>query len=323
MTLRSELSFALSMGQYELARIIATAPARYKVYPIAKRSGGPPRIIAQPAKELKEVQHVVLERVLSRFPVHDCAMAYVKNRNIRDNASRHVGAKYLMKLDFSNFFNTITVRDFRSFIKHQHIADITSDDTKDLERIIFWSGEKNSSVPRKLSIGAPSSPTVSNILLYGLDVIAAEKARDIGVVYTRYADDIVVSGDDRQKLNEFETHFRKSMKELRHPKLQMNESKRGIYGPGQRHFVTGLVVTPAGEISLGRARKREISALLHKSKLGELDGDLQAYLKGMLGFAAANEPTLLTRMREKYGGDVLDAAMRYVVPPKVIRHQNR
>jgi hypothetical protein len=79
-------------------------------------------------------------------------------------------------------------------------------------------------------------------------------------------------------------------------------------------MVTGLVITPTGEISLGRARKREMSSLLHRSQDGLLAPDRRGYLKGMLGFALAHEPAFVERMRAKYGDGTVDAALKYFVP---------
>src|SRR4051812_12128075 len=70
-----------------------------------------------------------------------------------------------------------------------------------------------------------------------------------------------------------------------------------LYGPAERRLVTGLVITPEKKVSIGRSRKRLISALLHRFSLGHLDLESQGKLKGLLGFAIANEPMFLNRLR--------------------------
>jgi hypothetical protein len=87
-------------------------------------------------------------------------------------------------------------------------------------------------------------------------------------------------------------------------------SKRGLYTKGERRMVTGLIVTPVGEVSIGRERKRTISVMLHKFSIGDLDAEQLEVLKGLLGFTIANEPTFVNRMREKYGNSVVDTALR-------------
>jgi RNA-directed DNA polymerase len=73
-------------------------------------------------------------------------------------------------------------------------------------------------------------------------------------------------------------------------------------------------LTPDGNVSIGRERKRKISTLLHLFRLGQLDVDQVGYLKGMLGFSIANEPQVLTRMRRKYGNEIVDRVLKTRLP---------
>jgi RNA-directed DNA polymerase len=316
MSIAYELSLALSLGEFEITRIIQTAPARYRSYPIEKKAGGDPRVIAQPASELKAVQRHVAAEYLCRFPVHDAAMAYVRGRGIVDNASLHVGNTFLLKLDFEKFFPSIKTAHFRAFMRKQTEINLSAQDLHDLEKILFWSGVRNSAVPRCLSIGAPTSPMISNILMYDIDVLATKAASELGVVYSRYADDIAASGNSRDSLQTFEAALRRIVARAKGLSLTFNDRKRGLYGPGQRRFLTGLVLTPTSEVSIGRDRKREIKALLHQTIVGTITEQNRGYLKGMLGFSAATEPQFLTRLRAKYGDNVVTQAMKYHVPTR-------
>lgn len=60
-----------------------------------------------------------------------------------------------------------------------------------------------------------------------------------------------------------------------------------------------------------------ISALIHKYTLQQLNIEQVGYLKGMLGFAVANEPEVLNRMRSKYGSAVVDQILRTHIPRKL------
>ena len=159
---------------------------------------------------------------------------------------------------------------------------------------------------------------MSNILMYDVDVLASEIAAELGVVYTRYADDVAASCDDAAALIKFETRFRRIIKNSKSLDLEFNDQKRGLYGPGQRQFLTGLVLTPMAEISIGRDRKREIKALLHQLVEGRIDQERLGYLKGMLGFVAAVEPEFLGRLRVKYGDQAVSGVMSYRVPRREV-----
>lgn len=317
MSLLFELAANFGLGRSDLTRIILTAPARYKVFEIPKRRGGT-RIIAQPSRELKAIQRYILETKLSLLPVHRAATAYVSGRGILTNASRHQHGSALLKLDFQNFFPSIKTRDWETLVKKTSPGSIDVSDLFLYSKILFWGEQEKSIIPKCLSIGAPTSPALSNIIMFSLDVQLAELATELGVTYTRYADDITVSGPEIGPIRRFEEGARRAIGRSRSPKLLFNDEKRGLYLKGQRRMVTGLIVTPTQEISIGRERKREISSLLHRSSLEQLDVERRGYLKGMLGFCLANEPEFVTRLREKYGDEVVDAALRYDTPKRII-----
>jgi RNA-directed DNA polymerase len=285
------------------------------IYHIPKKHGGW-RTIAQPSREVKAIQRYILTEKLSAYPVHHCAMAYVRSRSIRDNATAHRTSNAVLKLDFQNFFPSITVRDWQQFVR-KNPSDVI--DLKDLplySKILFWGQQRKSTIPRCLSIGAPTSPILSNILLFDLDVALSAIATELNVKFTRYADDITVSGTGSDAVVEFERRAKNVIKSKKSPKLTFNEEKRGLYLRGQRRMVTGLIVTPASQISIGRKRKRTISSLLHRSSLGQLNIKQRGFLKGMLGFCIATEPTFMNRMRTKYGNTVIDTALQFHVPSR-------
>lgn len=317
MNILQELVEELGLSASQLLSVIATAPARYKVYNIPKRDGINSRTIAQPSRELKAIQHYVLHQKLARYPVHQVAMAYVEGRNIYENAQKHVRSNTVMKLDFQQFFPSIKVANWEKFARQNPITEVNLEDLRIYSKIMFWGQQARSATPRCLAIGAPTSPALSNILLFDLDVTLSAEAQRMGIVYTRYADDITISGATAEAVTRFERIARKAVKNYKTAKLTFNEGKRGIYRKGQRRLITGLVVTPEEKISIGRERKRLISSMLHQSRIGTITEDDKGRLKGMLGFCIANEPTYINRMRDKYGESVINSALRFHVPNRL------
>jgi len=316
MSLILELIEKIGLGRAEITHVIATAPARYRVYPIDKRNGGQ-RLIAQPSRELKAIQRYILEEKLSAFPVHQNAMAYEKGRNIYDNALVHRNANTVLKLDFKDFFPSIKVKDWETFVLSTSTPNfIIKTEIQLYSKILFWGQQRRSTIPRCLSIGAPTSPLVSNILMYNFDIALSQMARDLGLSYTRYADDITISGDLTESLTKLEASARQLVRRMKSPKLEFNDEKRGLYTKGQRRMVTGLILTPTQAVSIGRERKRKISSMLHRLSLNQLDVEQKGHLKGWLGFCAANEPEFIGRLRQKYGNGVIDTAMKYHVPTR-------
>src|SRR5260221_6222266 len=83
-----------------------TASHEYKTYGIPKRSGGT-RIIHHPSRRLKALQRWLLLRAFDHLPVHAAAMAYRKGVSILANARIHAPSRYLLRMDFQDFFPSI------------------------------------------------------------------------------------------------------------------------------------------------------------------------------------------------------------------------
>ena len=311
MSIAEEIAEHFGLSPWDVARVIVTAPKRYKTFPIPKRSGGV-RIIAQPSRELKAFQRFIISSKLAHLPVHPSAMAYVRGRNILENAEAHRHGRAILKLDFTNFFPSILVRDWTKYVRTHEVAAPLLVDLPTYSKLLFWGN--GSSVPRCLSIGAPSSPLLSNILMHDFDCKFTELAREKGVAYSRYADDITISGLTIEAVSQFEIEARKLVRQTKSPALRFNDEKRGLYLRGQRRMITGLILTPNGQVSIGRERKRLISAMLHHVSNNTATLEEKARLKGLLGFSISAEPAFIGRMRQKYGSAVVDQSLQYHIP---------
>jgi RNA-directed DNA polymerase len=153
----------------------------------------------------------------------------------------------------------------------------------------------------ELSIGAPSSPMVSNILLYRFDLAIEGLCAGMGVIYTRYADDLTFSTNRTDVLQRIEKQIPKICTALGSPRLFLNRQKTVYASKRGSRRVTGLVLSNDGLVSIGRDKKRGIRATFHKYMSGGLADDEVAHLAGMLAFINSVEPSFLRRLSEKYG----------------------
>lgn len=302
------LARELRISERELATLIATAPERYKVYTIPKRSGGR-REIAHPASELKVAQRALVRQYLSALPVHPCATAYKPQSSIRLNAERHVHNRAILKYDFKDFFPSITERAWLTYCSRHSLFDRS--DALIAARILFRR-PKGGTILR-LSIGAPSSPILSNILMNEFDREVNERVSKHKITYTRYADDLTFSAERTWNLKVVNKILRDVMREVGTPNITINEKKTVLVTPKYHRQVTGLVLTLDGRVSLGRVRKRNIRAAIHRFKLGQLDRRAQVNLAGTLAFAKDVEPEFFTRMERVYGKDTIDNLKRTVL----------
>jgi len=298
------VSLKFGLNEYEANHLIASAPKRYKDYPIDKSSGRGVRMISQPAPAVKNLQRFLIQEFLIRLPVHDSAYAYRKSRSIKDNAECHAKSRYLLKMDFKSFFPSIKGNDFKLHI-NKHLAVVLNEDEIDSIISACFRRRRKDEVPY-LSIGAPSSPLISNSILFDFDVIILSHCQALDVIYTRYADDITFSTDRSDVLRDIPNFIQETLNAMQYPKLTINSRKTLHTSKKRNRKVTGLTISNDGVASIGRDRKRTISAMVHKSKLNELSQkDLEA-LKGQLGFIKFIDPVFFQKLKDKYGSDLIE-----------------
>lgn len=300
--LASNLSLWSGLQATDVERLIRTAPRRYKVFTIPKRNGGE-RVVAQPSRELKMLQRLVVERVVNDLPVHDAAHGYVTGRGIKSNAAQHAGSNFILKMDFVDFFPSIRPGDLGRHLKRYLHKPFSAAERVQLYRLLFWRPRGESSL--RLCIGAPSSPFISNTIMFRLDEILFSAAKDHRVTYTRYADDLTFSCERKGVLGGFEHEVRGHVVQMRSPRLAINEKKTVHISRAQRRMVTGVVISSTGALSLGRERKRLIRSMVCRANLGLLSREEEMELSGLLSFAHDIEPAFGQKMRLRWaqGGE--------------------
>jgi hypothetical protein len=303
-TLLGKMSKDLLMPDVILDYLIRSAPYRYKVYQIPKRSGSGMRTIAQPAREVKELQYWVINNVFPLMAVHPTATAYMTGKNIRDNCKTHANNAYLLKLDFKDFFPSIKGEDFSHYMRSNENIQIGEAELQKLIKILFWCPKGQDNL--QLSIGAPSSPYLSNAIMYKFDSEIAQYCSSLLVNYTRYADDMTFSMQEKTNRGIVLQKVLDKLNELPFPRLEINNKKTVFGSKAHRRMVTGLIISNDGEVSLGRERKRNIRAQIHRFITGKLSDKEQVKLRGMLAFSRNIEPNFIRRMEKKYGHKVIN-----------------
>ena len=314
--LTEALALATNFTNADVIRAMSRAPVRYKEYRIRKRNGDW-RPVSQPAREVKLLQRALVTLLLSKLPVHDSATAYRTGVGIEENARRHSGTGPILKMDFKQFFPSITAKDWARYCRDNGcLADPV--DIELTSRLLFRRRPRTTVL--RLAIGAPSSPVLSNVLLYDFDVAVSEAVAKDKVTYTRYADDLTFSAARTGNLNGVEKAVRKVLKGLIYPRLTVNEDKTTYATRKYRRSVTGLVLANQGQVTIGRSRKRLISAAVNRARNGLLDFDQLRSLCGTLAFVNAVEPDFLDRLRARYGVETISAVQRALHKGKVQPH---
>lgn len=296
--------FPLSESESRL--LVITAAYRYKVHSIEKRNGRGKRLIAQPTAEVKMLQRWAYRNFASTLPVHDAATAYRPGKSIKTHAALHAANAYLLKLDFQDFFPSIRGEDFLMHL--ERFANIPAEDAKYLTRLFFWKSPKSKGLT--LSIGAPSSPDISNTILYLFDEELSNFCVSIGAVYSRYADDLAISTNTPRALDKVYKFVQELCKRTSYPTLSLNKDKTVFTSKKRQRQLTGLVLANSGTPSLGREKKRLLRAMAHYYKRGLLDENKTNRLRGLLAFSISIEPAFVESIRKMLSHDVFDCLMK-------------
>jgi len=284
----------------QIERYAASASRRYKVYQIPKRTSGL-RTIEQPSSEIKAIQRWLIGAVIDRFPTHAAATAYAKGSSVKKNATLHRSNPFTLRLDYRSFFPSFTGDHVDRFFSDKAKERDLIFDEKDLwffRQIVLRNGA--------LTIGAPSSPSLTNVMMYDLDAKMATWCKEQALIYTRYADDIFISARQPNQLKRALDYTRQQSTAYRYGDLKINDEKTAFLSRRYRRSVTGLIITPEGNISIGLSRKTLIKTMIYKYKIGKLNPEEHTKLQGLVAFASDSEPTFFATLNRKYGKAVLD-----------------
>lgn len=291
----------LGLARSVCITIATTAHKRYKVFDIPKRNGKGFRTVAQPAREVKAVQRAIVSLLETKLPVHPAATAYKQDSSILKNAKPHLRAKFITKLDLQAFFPSI---DRTSLGKHlrRHLKDLTNEEIGFVLSACSWKPKGTGT--QRLCIGAPSSPLLSNSIMYSIDTDIATMCKEVGAVYTRYSDDICISAEAPGVLGPLEKKIRQRIAANEWPTLKLNDEKRMATGRGSAMTVTGITLSNEGVATVGRQRKRGVRAGANRYLKGILNADEVLKLKGEIAFVLSIEKSFRFVLLKTYGDEI-------------------
>jgi RNA-directed DNA polymerase len=298
--LLDQMSEDMQMPQSLIRGTAKKASFAYKEYTIPKRDGSR-RTIHHPSQQLKSLHRWLLAKIVGYWPVHEAAAAYRVGKGIRENAVVHASSRYLLRMDFANFFPSITSADVESYLATRPTGTEVWDgaDRKLFSDLVCRNGV--------LTIGAPTSPALSNALCIELDAKLAGLAYSKEVRFTRYADDLFFSTKKRDVLGIVENEIKNVVLTVKLPGgLTINPDKTRHSSKRGRRQVTGLVITPQGDVSIGRKRKRYIWRQVHR--LQSLTSIERRKLAGLIAFATSVNSDIVNRLVMKYGPAAVDRA---------------
>ncbi len=272
----------------------------YVTFAIPKRSGGK-RLIMAPKRRLKAIQRKLLQLLVEKLPVSEHAHAFRRGRSIRTGAEPHVGKRAVLKLDLKDFFPSVTFARVRglliscgfSYPVASTLAVLMTEAERqpvEVDGTIFH-------VPvglRHCVQGAPTSPGICNALLLRLDRRLAGYAKNHGLNYTRYADDLSFSGEmDRIKAGQVRAVVQRIVSE---EGFAVNPSKTRFMNRGNRQAVTGVIVNQT--LGLSRNARRRLRATAHHLAKNSSEASRSKF-QGKLAYLSMLNPQQASAIRAR------------------------
>jgi RNA-directed DNA polymerase len=270
---------------------------------VPRRSGGRARLLETPKWRLKAAQRRILREILNRIPAHLAAHGFRPGCSVVSAVQPHVGRGFLLRMDLKDFFPTVRAKRvtqiFRSVGYSDSVASALSGICTHLtprdviDREPSGVDKTISEFPcellrrRHLPQGAPTSPALANLAAHRLDCRLYGLATAAGIQYTRYADDLLFSGDDWSaarcgRLEEFVTQI------IVECGFQVAAAKTRCASPASRQTALGLVLND--RLGISRNKFDQLKAILHNCvKSGaetQFDGDLSEFRLSLAGKVA-------------------------------------
>lgn len=215
----------------------------YYRFRIKKRNGGF-RDIISPKKQLKSIQKIIFNEILKKIKVSNFAYGFREGFSIVSNAINHLNSKIIYKVDLKDFFPSIKFSRVLNIFKKVGYSGQTS---TILTMLCTYSERKNNGKElialkkeRCLPQGACTSPIISNIVCYELDIKLNNIAKNYGFTYSRYADDLTFSSSRINYISQIFT--RKINQCIIKMGFKANKSKIRKSKNYKRQIVTGIIV---------------------------------------------------------------------------------
>lgn len=222
------LSFMTGLHPRFIWSLVNKTNRYYRTFSISKGNRGS-RVIQAPKVALKVIQKwlsIHLGKVWLPMPhVH----GFIKGFSHLTAAKVHTNAKWVFSVDIKNFFTTTPLAMVQDALRKLGY------DSDESVRILSLLITKDGVLPQ----GAPSSPLLSNICFAAMDEQLKKISDKFGCRLTRYADDIVFSGNS----DEFPTELKTLIMDLFSSSVwEVNQRKVELSCLPNRLKVHGLLV---------------------------------------------------------------------------------
>ncbi|MBE9029949.1 RNA-directed DNA polymerase [filamentous cyanobacterium LEGE 11480] len=260
--------------------------SHYIRFRIPKKTGGE-RLISAPAPRLKKAQYWIEANILQLIEIHDAAHGFCRQRSIVTNAQPHVGADIVTNLDLQDFFPSVSYRRVKGMFRALGYSEAAATifalictepevEMVELDGRTYYVAQSD----RRLPQGAPTSPSITNILCHRLDRRLTGLAQEFDYAYTRYADDLTfsASGAATEQVGRL---LRQVTQIVSHEGFQVHPQKTRVLRKSRQQEVTGIVVND--KLNVDRKTLKRFRATLYQIEQDGLAGKVWGHSADLMG----------------------------------------
>lgn len=195
--------------------------------------------------------------------ISSCCYSFRRNCSAKDAIAEilrlpQLGQKYCLKVDISNYFNSIPTERLIEVLQ-----EVIEDD-EPLLQFLTWllsagKAYENGELIREkrgAMAGIPVAPFFANIYLLSMD----KEFERRGIAYFRYSDDILLFADNEEQLKEYEALLREC---INRKGLSINPDKVSVTKPGETWEFLGFCYRQ-GKIDLSQVTKNKLKAKIKR-----------------------------------------------------------
>ncbi|HEX5423446.1 MAG TPA: reverse transcriptase family protein [Candidatus Acidoferrales bacterium] len=275
-----------------VARLLAVAPCeidtvlanRSKYYRSFKqrKADGTYRQLYDPQDPLKLLQYKVKTHILDSVPLPTCVHGGVRNRSLLTNARPHVRKQIVFSVDLKGFYPSIgpnrVLAIFKALGFSPAIAELLTD-------ITVWD--------RHVPQGVATSTALANLAMTGVDIRIQGLANKHGFSYTRWVDDLTLSGSSRL------LDFRRLITRIVDDEgFVVNPQKVFTMHSGMRQLVAGVVVNRKPNVP--REKRKSIRQGIIQLRLNRYSGGPSVdQVRGKISWLSQLNPALGLRFANR------------------------
>lgn len=232
---------------------------RFIEFSIPKKKGSY-RKISAPKEGLSDILHFLNRIFQAMYRPHENVMGFIEKRSVVDNAKRHLNQNYVYNIDLKDFFPSVEEKRVFQKLQEKPYCIKRCIASKIANLCCIRTADKNGELKTVLPQGAPTSPTLTNMICEELDYKLNNLAKKFCLNFTRYADDITFSS--MHNVYQDNSKFINNLKSIIEEQgFRINERKTRLKKKGSRQEVTGLKVNCKTNVS--KKYVKQIRILLH------------------------------------------------------------